>query len=83
MEAFYHQILRNRVFGKNKTISMQVAIMIISDKVVSLTTNQNAACVILMILLGPTSSEHTFSAFDIPGSICLLGQLRSSSESEV
>ena len=37
----------------------------ILDKVVSLTTNQNAACVVVMILLGPTSSELTFSAFDI------------------
>ena len=47
---------------------------LILDKVVSLTTNQNARCVALMILLGATSSELTFSAFDVSilfGLICL------------
>ena len=34
-------------------------------EVVSLTTNQNAAGVAMMILLGPTCSDHTFSAFYI------------------
>ena len=34
-------------------------------KVVSLTTNQNAAGVATMILVGPTCSDHTFSAFYI------------------
>ena len=46
---------------------MQVAIM----KVVLLTTNQNDAGVVVMILMGSTSFELTFSAFDISGSICL------------
>ena len=43
----------------------------ILDKVVSLTTNWNAAGVVVLILLGPTSSELTFSAFDISSLICL------------
>ena len=38
-------------------------------KVVLLTTKENAAVLAVMILLGPTSSELTFSAFDISGSI--------------
>ena len=37
----------------------------ILDKVVSITTNQNAAGVAMMILVGPTCSDHTFSAFHI------------------
>ena len=40
------------------------------DKVVSLTTNQNAAGFVI-ILLGPISSELTFSAFDISDSTLL------------
>ena len=64
METVLSSILRNKVFGKNKTISVQVAIMIL-DKVVSLTTNWNGAGVVVMSLLRPTSSELTFSAFDI------------------
>ena len=72
METILSSILRNKVFGKNKTISVQVAIMIIYQiNVVSLTTNQDAADVVVMILLVPTSSELTFSVFDISGSICL------------
>ena len=55
--------------GKSKTISVQVAITL--DKVVSLTTNQNAAVVVVMILLESTRSELTFLAFNISGSICL------------
>ena len=43
----------------------------ILDKVVSLTSNENTADVVEMILLGPTSSELIFSSFDISGSICL------------
>ena len=43
----------------------------ILDKVVSLTSNENAAGVVEMILLGPTSTELTFSALDISCSICL------------
>ena len=71
METILSSILRNKVFGKNKTISVQVAIMVIYQiNVVSLTTNRNAACVIVMILLGPISSELTFSTFDTSGSIC-------------
>ena len=38
---------------------------------VALTSNENAAGVVEMILLGPTSSELIFSVFDISGSICL------------
>ena len=43
----------------------------ILDKIGSLTTNQNAAGVVVMILLRPTSSELTFTEFDISGSIRL------------
>ena len=58
-----------KMIGKNKTISVQVAITL--DKVVSLTTNQNAAVVVVMILLESTRSELTFLAFNISSSICL------------
>ena len=66
---FYHQFLGNKLFGKNKNISVQVDNIL--DKIVLLSTNQNAASVVVMILLGPTSSELAFSAFDISGSSCL------------
>ena len=39
------------------------------DTVVSLTTKQNV--VVVMVPLGPTSSELTFSAFDMSASIGL------------
>ena len=57
------------MFGKNKTISVQVAII---DTVASLTTKQNSAVMVVMVLLEPTSSELTLSAFDISSSIRLL-----------
>ena len=61
---FYHQFLRKKMFEKNinhfYASSHHDNIL---DKVVLFTTNQNAAGVVVMILLGPTSSELTFSAF--------------------
>ena len=42
------------MFGKNKTVSVQLTIMIAIDAVASLTTKKNVAIMVMTVLLGPT-----------------------------
>ena len=65
METVHYQFLRNKVFEKLKHSC--ASCYHVSDKVVKLLANQNAASVVVMILSGLTSSELAFSAFDISG----------------
>ena len=50
--------LKNEIFGKNKTISVQFHHYNTKDTVDSLTTKQNAEVVVVMVLLGPTSFQR-------------------------